>query len=308
MVRSKKVRASRRRTKSLPERRRLAPKTAREVCATTRPAPRPAIAQDLDRLIPPYERPDADSLQKAILELRRIEACILPGYAVTCSCLIFGMVKRGLTVAEGMWALYEQIASGRYSAMLLDELPDDARLVWEQDLPAGLELAEGTLHIDETWSILTVTLPRNAGKPGEAGEASRLDTGLTDGLMHSSPSQHSPAVTVEWSKPVGYKKLRNDFNLPSQATLKRRLIRGTTPQEGKLRYQSPNDKARIIQVAIEDLPASLRDNYQPCLGHQPSTTIPSRAPRSRTGTLLLPKQACSHLHLCPFNFSQNGRI
>ena len=32
----------------------------------------------------------------------------------------------------------------------------------------------------------------------------------------------------------------------------------------------------------------------------------SRAPRSRTETLLLPKQACSHLHLCPF-VSQNGR-
>ena len=33
----------------------------------------------------------------------------------------------------------------------------------------------------------------------------------------------------------------------------------------------------------------------------------SRAPRSRTETLLLPKQACSHLHLCP-NVSQNGWI
>ena len=29
----------------------------------------------------------------------------------------------------------------------------------------------------------------------------------------------------------------------------------------------------------------------------------SRAPRSRTETLLLPKQACSHLHLCPISFS-----
>ena len=39
------------------------------------------------------------------------------------------------------------------------------------------------------------------------------------------------------------------------------------------------------------------------MGDQPSTTISSRAPRSRTETLLLPKQACSHLHLCPFVLS-----
>ena len=40
----------------------------------------------------------------------------------------------------------------------------------------------------------------------------------------------------------------------------------------------------------------------------PRLPLVSRAPRSRTETLLLPKQACSHLHLCPSAVSQNGRI
>ncbi len=40
----------------------------------------------------------------------------------------------------------------------------------------------------------------------------------------------------------------------------------------------------------------------------PRLPLVSRAPRSRTETLLLPKQACSHLHLCPSVVSQNGRI
>jgi hypothetical protein len=44
--------------------------------------------------------------------------------------------------------------------------------------------------------------------------------------------------------------------------------------------------------------------YQPGLGNQPSTTacvftFVSRVPRSRTESLLFPKQVCFHLHLYP---------
>ena len=52
----------------------------------------------------------------------------------------------------------------------------------------------------------------------------------------------------------------------------------------------------MVALRIELSAIRLSDGY----GLQPSTTISSsRAPRGRTEILLLPKQACSHLHLCP---------
>ena len=56
----------------------------------------------------------------------------------------------------------------------------------------------------------------------------------------------------------------------------------------------------VVALRIELSAIRLSDGY----GLQPSTTISSsRAPRGRTEILLLPKQACSHLHLCPNRLS-----
>ena len=55
----------------------------------------------------------------------------------------------------------------------------------------------------------------------------------------------------------------------------------------------------VVALRIELSAIRLSDGY----GLQPLTTITSsRAPRGRTEILLLPKQACSHLHLCPNRF------
>lgn len=57
----------------------------------------------------------------------------------------------------------------------------------------------------------------------------------------------------------------------------------------------------VVALRIELSAIRLSDGY----GLQPSTTVSSsRAPRGRTEILLLPKQACSHLHLCPINRSR----
>jgi hypothetical protein len=53
----------------------------------------------------------------------------------------------------------------------------------------------------------------------------------------------------------------------------------------------------VVVLGIELSTTRLSAEYgQPALDYRSS-----RAPRSRTETLLLPKQACFHLHLCPIN-------
>jgi hypothetical protein len=62
-------------------------------------------------------------------------------------------------------------------------------------------------------------------------------------------------------------------------------------------------RQQVVALGIELSAAAVSGPLgQPALDY-----LISRAPRSRTETLLLPKQACFHLHLRPIA-SQNGRV
>lgn len=75
------------------------------------------------------------------------------------------------------------------------------------------------------------------------------------------PETISP-VSVAYSKHVQMKALREDLGI-SHNTLKKMLVWGSHPVEGRIRYIAAKASSRIIQVAIDDLPAKLKAKYRP---------------------------------------------
>ncbi len=58
----------------------------------------------------------------------------------------------------------------------------------------------------------------------------------------------------------------------------------------------------VVALRIELSAARLSAEHGPPALDDLGMFLLSRAPRSRTENLLLPKQACFHLHLCPISF------
>lgn len=110
---------------------------------------------------PGYPRPFPTRLAFAGRELIRLEEFIAPGSAVLASLLVRALLARGCTTAEAMWAVYGRIKSGHYQAAPLGR-SSSSYLVTEQNVPSGLEVADGALHIDGgagDWGYLVVTVP-----------------------------------------------------------------------------------------------------------------------------------------------------
>jgi hypothetical protein len=97
----------------------------------------------------------------------------------------------GITTAEAMWAIYELAEAGGFEMDLWANVPSWAPLFTEANVPAGIVMAKGVLHIDggaPSWSDLSIdpvheklaeirrliaSLPREAG---EAGDSLEQDT------------------------------------------------------------------------------------------------------------------------------------
>ncbi len=82
---------------------------------------------------------------------------------------------------------------------------------------------------------------------------------IIDGLIVRFTTKPAPG-SVEWSTPVGKIKLRSMLTI-SRNTLNSRLIEGSIPVTGKIRYQAPKG-ARKIQVAVDDLPTDLQNRFR----------------------------------------------
>ncbi len=83
-----------------------------------------------------------------------------------------------------------------------------------------------------------------------------------DDILARLGSLTPPTGTVQWTKPMNMKELRKALGV-SHNTLKKRLVRGQTPEQGKYRCIGEGPHPRIIQVAIDDLPAKLQAKYRP---------------------------------------------
>lgn len=114
-------------------------------------------------LRPPYRRPADDRLAMADAALTKVEEFIAPGSSVLTSLLVRALLALQCTTAEGLWAIYDRIAAGKYLARMLKDLPGDVRyLVTEHNPPAGLSTMDGVLHIDSessVWGDVVITLP-----------------------------------------------------------------------------------------------------------------------------------------------------
>ncbi len=104
------------------------------------PKPISGIAvQELPK--PIYARPNEDRVGVAVEVLRRsIEQYITPGVPTFASLLIRASISHGVTTAESMWAIYDQILSGRYMANWLSDPRLGGFIANENDPPAGLTL------------------------------------------------------------------------------------------------------------------------------------------------------------------------
>src|SRR5262249_14849373 len=102
------------------------------------------------------------------------EQYVAPESAVLASFLVRALLARNCTTAEAMWAIFDQIDTGRYKAALLSEHPSTVdNIVNEYNPPAGVDVASGVLHIDGRagdWGLLVITLPkRDDARQAEAG-------------------------------------------------------------------------------------------------------------------------------------------
>jgi len=67
--------------------------------------------------------------------------------------------------------------------------------------------------------------------------------------------------TLEWSTILGQKEIRGILQV-CQNTLKKRLIEGVQPVQGKIRFRRPTPTARKIQVVVGDLPGKVQSRFR----------------------------------------------
>jgi hypothetical protein len=113
---------------------------------------------------PCYPEPPAARLEFAIQKLTNIEQYFVPESAAFASLLVRALLARNCTTSEALWAIYSQILSGRYEACDYRKLPSRyGPVIGEHNPPAGLEVKEGVVHIDDptnpNWGMAAIILP-----------------------------------------------------------------------------------------------------------------------------------------------------
>jgi hypothetical protein len=155
---------------------------------TPSPSSRPKA---IERAKPGYPKPEVERLVFAGKRLAEVEQYIAPKSAVLASLLVRALLARDCTTAEAMWAIFNQVETGRYRATLTSELPKTVTyIVTEHNPPAGLDVASGAVHIDGeagNWGLLVMTLPNRDDKSTEAQQGGGAD---------SSPTQQGVAEEV----------------------------------------------------------------------------------------------------------------
>src|ERR1700734_603916 len=98
---------------------------------------------------PFYPRPSEGGIHRAKESVFRVLQCVAPRSWIDGPALVrFAMSNKGkITVAEAMWAIHEIADAGGFMVWLQTQAPRGAAIVTEINPPAGIQMAEGTLHV-----------------------------------------------------------------------------------------------------------------------------------------------------------------